>query len=568
MTHTPEPVPSTIGRFRVESLLGRGGMGEVYRAIDPTLQRTVAVKTVKPGIRSREYLDRLYREAQACARLSHPNIVTVFEAGEIDGVVYMAMEYLKGESLADALARGGLSFGERLRALVQILDALQHAHAEGVIHRDIKPSNVYCHADGVIKLVDFGIARVLSSETLTATGVVVGTPHYASPEQLKGEFLDARTDIYSTGALAYELVCDRRPFERDGDSVATLVLRVVTEPPPPIDGPWAEAFPELRTIVTRAMAKTVAERYQTAAEMKAALTAFIDSSREAVSLLESAAGAPSDLLTEARRLIAEGNLEAAKLLLAKTVVMTPTPIDLNPRIERAAMASEVGVAGASRRPRRFPGLAVVVLLLTVAAGGFIAWTFSDRTSSPAAPAPSTTTDGRVLPAPAQPEQPANVPPVNPPVVAEQGTTATLGSGRRAGSEPSSAANGAARSTTPPASLQEARGRRSVEPSRPTSLPASNTELSRALAARVGTLLREQAITVRTSPRVTLTMTTRPSPFAGRGITADYVATVQMGPDTRSFQGQVLGFAELTLKNEVIEKAAAEILAFVAGKSEE
>ena len=276
------PLPSHIGRFRIDALIGAGGMGEVYKGFDPTLKRTVAVKTVRGDIDQPEYLTRLYREAQACARLQHPNIVTVYEAGEIGGVVYIAMEFLKGEDLAGALRRGGLSFESRLQILGQILDALQHAHTEGVIHRDIKPSNVFVQPDGTVKIVDFGLAHVLLSETITASATVLGTPHYASPEQLRAQSVDTRTDIYSTGALAYEVVTGRRPFQvAENDSVAALVLRVVSEPLPPMDVVWSRRFPEIERFVARAMAKNPADRYQSAADMRQAIATFLASSREA-----------------------------------------------------------------------------------------------------------------------------------------------------------------------------------------------------------------------------------------------------------------------------------------------
>src|SRR5262245_569222 len=193
------PLPDSIGRFKILEVLGRGGMGEVYKAFDPTLQRTVAVKTVRPDIDRPEYLDRMMREAQACARLSHPNIVTIYEAAQADGLVYIAMEYLQGKDLAEPIAAGTLSFEEKILVLAKVLEALQHAHSQHVVHRDVKPSNVLMCADGSIKLMDFGLARVLVADTLTASGSVMGTPHYASPEQLKGEAVDNRSDIYSTG---------------------------------------------------------------------------------------------------------------------------------------------------------------------------------------------------------------------------------------------------------------------------------------------------------------------------------------------------------------------------------
>ncbi|HYU79042.1 MAG TPA: serine/threonine-protein kinase [Vicinamibacterales bacterium] len=276
------PLPPNIGRFRIESLLGSGGMGEVYKAVDPTLQRTVAVKTVRRDITKPESLDRLYREAQACARLRHPNIVTVFEAGEHDGTVYIAMEYLHGEDLAAALRRGALSLEERIRVLLQVLDALQHAHTENVIHRDIKPSNVHLLPDGSIKLVDFGLAHMLLAETMTATAAIVGTPHYASPEQLKGEPIDLRTDIYSAGALAYELFSGHPPFQAENESFATLILKVISEPLPPMASAWSRRIPELERIVGRAMSKSPAQRFQSANEMRDALAAVLESSLDAI----------------------------------------------------------------------------------------------------------------------------------------------------------------------------------------------------------------------------------------------------------------------------------------------
>jgi hypothetical protein len=316
--------PKTIGRFRIESLLGVGGMGEVYKAIDPTLQRTVAIKTVRPDIDRPDYLERLYREAQACARLQHPNIVTVYEAGEIDGVVYIAMEYLKGEDLATVLRRRELTFEGKIRILLQILDALEHAHNEDVVHRDIKPSNVYQQLDRSIKLVDFGLARMMRAETLTLSGAVMGTPHYASPEQLKGEHIDKRTDIYSVGALAFEMFAGRRPFQTDYDSVATIVLKVISEPTPPMDVSLSRKFPEIERIVNRAMAKSVDDRYQSAEDMRRDLAAFLDRSRDAISTVEiELQTAAEQTVAEARNLLDAGRKQDAQTLLTSALKINP-----------------------------------------------------------------------------------------------------------------------------------------------------------------------------------------------------------------------------------------------------
>lgn len=284
------PLPEQIGRFKIEALLGRGGMGEVYKAFDPTLQRTVAVKTVRPDIDRPEYLDRLMREAQACARLSHPNIVTVYEAGQIDGIVYIAMEYLQGQNLSQVLERNDLSFEAKIRILQQVLEALHHAHGLDVVHRDIKPSNIHIQSDGSVKLVDFGLARMLQADTLTASGNVLGTPHYASPEQLKGEAIDRRTDIYSTGVMAYEMLSGRRPFEPDNSSISSIILKVIQQPAEPMNTDMSRLLPEIESIVSRAMSKAPSERFQSADEMRQALVGFLEKSRTQITLIESHGG--------------------------------------------------------------------------------------------------------------------------------------------------------------------------------------------------------------------------------------------------------------------------------------
>jgi serine/threonine-protein kinase len=267
-------------------------MGEVYKAFDPTLKRTVAVKTVRPDIDRPEYLDRMMREAEACARLSHPNIVTIYEAGQADGIVYIAMEYLHGKTLADLLDSRQLTFEDKIRILGKTLEALHHAHDLDVVHRDVKPSNILICADGTIKLMDFGLARVLVAESLTASGNVLGTPHYASPEQLKGEPVDRRTDIYSTGVMAYEMITGRRPFEPDNDSLSSVILKVIQQPAAPMDTDMSRVLPEIESIVQRAMAKAPVDRFQSADEMRRALVNFLEKSKARILAIESA-GAPT-----------------------------------------------------------------------------------------------------------------------------------------------------------------------------------------------------------------------------------------------------------------------------------
>jgi serine/threonine-protein kinase len=313
-------------------------MGEVYRATDPTLQRTVALKTVRPDIQQPQLLSRLIREAQALARLQHPNIVTVHEAGEFDGVVFIAMEFLKGEDLETTLRRGGPGFAGKVQILIQVLAALEHAHAEGVIHRDIKPSNIFRLPDGTIKLVDFGLARVAQAETVTLTGAVMATVAYASPEQLKGQPLDPRTDIYSVGAVAYELCTGRRAFVDKNDTATAIILKVVNDPLPPMDVAWSRQFPEYERIVARAMSKSREDRFQSAREMREALTAFLETSQAA--------------LTAFRE-------DATVVLDAETQPAAPPPGQTSLRDERTVVAGAPN-AGLSARTtqaadRKVPG---------------------------------------------------------------------------------------------------------------------------------------------------------------------------------------------------------------------
>ena len=310
MTSPENDAPRSFAdRFHVESRLGRGGMGDVYKAFDTVLRRTVAVKTLTPGRVEPEAIERLQREARACARLAHPDIVTIHDVLQVDGSVCIVMEHLEGESL-EALHRFPrfCNLEATLGIIIGILGALHYAHGRGVVHRDVKPRNVQLLPDGSIKVLDFGVAHVAGAETLTVTGTMTGTMHYASPEQLRAEDTDAGTDIYSTGILAYEILTGRRPFE--GDSVAAVLAKVLQEPLPPLGTTWSGAFPEIEHIVRRATEKRREDRYVTAEEMKSALTSFVAASREALAG-EPAATAPEFARTgagtrEARTLTAAG----------------------------------------------------------------------------------------------------------------------------------------------------------------------------------------------------------------------------------------------------------------------
>jgi len=265
------PAPKQIGRFEVRSEIGRGSNGVVYAAFDPVLGREVAIKAIPLAadnqVRRRAEASFL-QEAKSAASLNHPGIVTVFDAGKTDSVAYIAMERLYGSDLHDWLAtRNKLGAKAIASMMARVADAVHYAHRRGLIHRDLKPSNVFLTRDLKPKVLDFGVALAQYSDTpLNASRQLIGTPNYMSPEQALGRPLDARSDVFSMGAILYELLTGQRAF--DGNQVEETLTRVASQAPTPIYQLNAEVPPELIEIVHRAMAKDAAERYQSAAEMR------------------------------------------------------------------------------------------------------------------------------------------------------------------------------------------------------------------------------------------------------------------------------------------------------------
>ena len=225
-----------IGRYEVLDEIGQGAMGTVHRARDPLIERTVAIKVVPIAQLQQEGADaesRFLREAQSAGRLSHPNIVTIYDVGEADGLAYIAMEYLPGVTLRDIMNRGPLPLDLALDTAAQMASALAFAHEHGVIHRDIKPANVVVTGrHGRVKLTDFGIAHLANSDR-TQTGQMLGSPRYMSPEQAMGREIDGRADIFSLGAVLYEMITGQYAF--DGESLAGIVYRVINDTPPPAE---------------------------------------------------------------------------------------------------------------------------------------------------------------------------------------------------------------------------------------------------------------------------------------------------------------------------------------------
>ena len=379
-----------LGKYEIQGTLGKGAMGTVYAGWDPVISRKVAIKTVRlpdaADIDAQEELARFKREAQAAGRLTHPNIVGVFDYGETDAVAYIVMEFVDGTTL-----KALLDAGERMavpqvgRVMADLLAGLAYSHERGVIHRDIKPANIMIvggegHGSGQAKIADFGIARIESSN-MTQAGTIMGTPAYMSPEQFMGQTVDLRTDIYSSGVLLFQLLTGDRPFE---GSMATIMHKALnTEPPKPselsVTAPAA-----LDMVVARAMAKRPEERYASASEFAAAIQAA----------LVAPASAP-------RR---DDPFEDA------TVISTAAP---KPSLN---VTTQAPVAAAPKPKSRVPMVAGLAVIVVALAGGGVWFALSGRsaaTGSSPPPAIPTPVASSVPPPPVQIQPPSPPPP--PPV---------------------------------------------------------------------------------------------------------------------------------------------------------
>ena len=281
ITRAPGPqigmAGSMLGHYRVVSRLGAGGMGEVFAAEDTKLGRRVALKLLRPEMADDpERLQRFQREARAVAALNHPNIVTLYSVEETDGVQFLTMELVEGKTLADLIPKGGLPLDELLRLAGPLVEAVAFAHERGIVHRDLKPANVMLAADGRLKVLDFGLAKLkpqhsstettgLATQSLTQHHAVMGTAAYMSPEQAEGQPVDHRSDIFSLGVVLYEMACGQRPF--GGDTAVSVISSVLKDTPPPVSGVNRAVPLALERVITRALAKDPAERYQRAAEL-------------------------------------------------------------------------------------------------------------------------------------------------------------------------------------------------------------------------------------------------------------------------------------------------------------
>jgi serine/threonine protein kinase len=345
-----------IGRYEIVGELGRGAMGVVYKATDPNIGRTVALKTMRVdvhGLESADLMRRFKNEARAAGLLNHPNIVTIYDAGEHDGIFYIAMECLEGTTLQELLAeRRVLEPGETVRLAREICKGLDYAHAHGIVHRDVKPANIMITRSGRVKIMDFGIAKAGGS--MTGTGQVLGTPNYMSPEQVKGKSLDGRSDIFSLGVILYEMLTGEKPFA--GQNVTTIIYKIVNENPIPPRELDATVPAPLSASAVKALAKSPDDRYQSCAELARDLDDYkqegeVTRARAQASAVP-APGVPAEK-TMALPVPLEGN--ATPSPGPKTVaIKLPEPRPANRR-------------GATRRAGILGGLAVVLMLGSIAA---------------------------------------------------------------------------------------------------------------------------------------------------------------------------------------------------------
>jgi predicted Ser/Thr protein kinase len=338
-------VPEKLGKYKISEEVGRGGFAAVYKAVDTTLDRTVALKVLAPHLLwDPTFVQRFQREAKVAANLDHSNIVTIYEVGQIEGVYFIAMQFLEGRTLGQILkAVGPLPVSGVQAVIEQIASALDYAHARGLVHRDIKPSNIIVARDGKVTLTDFGLVKAGEGTQLTASGVVFGTPEYMSPEQAEGKALDARSDIYSLGVVLYEMLAGRAPFV--ADSTPAVMYKHVHEPPPLDELP--SDLPEgVVAVVEKALAKKREERYQRAGEMAQAL-------QEA---------------TEAR-------VKVAPIPPEPEIPVAPPVVKKEPEVEKVAPppVEPAAVAKEEPKPPPRPKRAIFPSLLVIAIGWAIGW---------------------------------------------------------------------------------------------------------------------------------------------------------------------------------------------------
>ena len=323
-------IPQKIGKYQIESVLGRGGMGEVYKAHDPALGRFVALKVMRgPALDDTNARERFIREAQSAGGLRHPNIVTVYDLGEVEERMYIAMEFIHGEDLEHLIKKkAALTLDDKFNIMIQVCEGISYAHKNQIVHRDLKPSNIRIDEQGIAKIMDFGIAK-LESSNMTASGTVMGTPYYMSPEQVRGMRVDQRSDVFSLGAILYELFAYKKVFEGE---LAAVFFKIVHEQPQPIAGFLSIPAEPLQQILDGCLEKDKAKRIQSVND-----------------LLESLRRAHQWYLES--RLLQRTGLESDQESNIPTYHMAPAPAAVKPKtVPPSVAATELFHTPATVRP--------------------------------------------------------------------------------------------------------------------------------------------------------------------------------------------------------------------------
>lgn len=364
-----------LGRYEIVGELGRGAMGVVYKAIDPLIERTVAIKTISLDLSKDElaiFEERFYREAKSAGKLNHPNIVTIYDVGESDNIAYIAMEFLEGQSLRELLDSGVVLPLARIGEIaVQVAEGLAYAQENDVVHRDIKPANIVITKSGVAKITDFGIAH-MPSGSRTMAGMVMGSPKYMSPEQVIGKPVDGRSDIFSLGAVLYEMLTGASPV--DGDNISAIMYRILNEMPAPphtLNSSIPEAFD---WIIAKALAKHPDDRYQTARE-------FADDIRRHKNLLKPG-GYINAHGTLERRKTPRTNVGDTTILLQRMAGGDPT-LTAMPRTADTPPSLEPETPLPASRMKNFLYGGIIVLLAAFAAILFLGKNEPQPAQSPA-----------------------------------------------------------------------------------------------------------------------------------------------------------------------------------------
>jgi eukaryotic-like serine/threonine-protein kinase len=366
-----------IGRYKILGELGRGAMGVVYKAEDPNLDRTVALKTIsldKDAEGRAEYQKRFFLEAKAAGKLNHAHIVTTYDFGEVDGMAYLAMELMEGTDLRKRVQQGPIPAIEAVEIACQVAEGLAYAHQRGIVHRDVKPANIMLPERGPAKIMDFGLARMRLADHKTSTGIVLGTPRYMSPEQISGQPVDHRSDIFSLGIVLWEMLTGKRLFS--GTEMAQVSHSITYDEHEPPTRVNAELPAMLDFVVARALKKDPAVRYQDADEMAADL-------HTCLAELQARDGEEEGEGSKTQKLNADGELTVVGPAAAAIVTDTRLPVsrhfDSSAALKRLARSPRTGRAprpvGLIRRvisdapPRRL----FVAIVIAAAAGGFIAF---------------------------------------------------------------------------------------------------------------------------------------------------------------------------------------------------